>query len=195
MASQIKLRARADPVLKRLPIDEPRLMAEIGLFVGDLAEDLLGRRPLLTHIGVDNWIGTDQQPEDYKATGDIHAVMPQMRQDELYQKTINRLKRFKQRSTIHRMASLDAAELVDEGSLDLVFIDADHSYSGCLADCWAWWPKVKPGGWLSGHDYLNSDRRFTFGVNQAVDEFVAKVERPLRADGGTTWFIRKPCAL
>ena len=35
---------------------------------------------------------------------------------------------------VHRMASADAASSFPDGSVDLVFIDADHTYDGCLAD-------------------------------------------------------------
>ena len=36
---------------------------------------------------------------------------------------------------------------------DRVFIDADHSKRGCEADIRAWAPKVKPSGWVCGHDW------------------------------------------
>jgi predicted O-methyltransferase YrrM len=40
-----------------------------------------------------------------------------------------------------------------DGSIDLLFIDGDHSYEGCLADLSHWYPKVKPDGVILGHDY------------------------------------------
>lgn len=36
---------------------------------------------------------------------------------------------------------------------DFVFIDADHSYMGCLNDFIAWFPYVKPKGYIAFHDY------------------------------------------
>lgn len=73
----------------------------------------------------------------------------------------NHLKKFKgmvalcfpDRVTIHRMKTVDAAALVPDGSLDFVFIDADHTYEGCKADILAWAPKVRNGGAITGHDY------------------------------------------
>jgi SAM-dependent methyltransferase len=50
------------------------------------------------------------------------------------------------------MGSLDAALLVADASLDMVFIDADHRYLPFLQDLRAWLPKVRPGGILCGHD-------------------------------------------
>jgi predicted O-methyltransferase YrrM len=59
----------------------------------------------------------------------------------------------------------DAAQLVVDGSLDFVFIDADHSYEAVRKDIDAWRSKVRAGGWIGGHDY---NRKFP-GVVRAVD--------------------------
>ena len=34
------------------------------------------------------------------------------------------------------------------------YIDARHDYCGCSEDIQNWWPKVKPGGIMAGHDYV-----------------------------------------
>ena len=39
-------------------------------------------------------------------------------------------------------------------SVDFVYIDARHDYKGAMEDIKAWWPKLKKGGLLSGHDFL-----------------------------------------
>lgn len=54
--------------------------------------------------------------------------------------------------TIHRMRTTDAAPLVEDGSLDFVFIDADHTEPAVRADIKAWRQKIRPGGLLCGHD-------------------------------------------
>ena len=38
-------------------------------------------------------------------------------------------------------------------SIDMLFVDGDHSYEGCLADLTHWYRKVKPDGVIIGHDY------------------------------------------
>jgi predicted O-methyltransferase YrrM len=55
--------------------------------------------------------------------------------------------------------------------LDVLFIDGDHSYTGCLADLENWGPKVKDGGLILCHD---SDTAGFPGVRQAIDEFCDK---------------------
>ena len=65
--------------------------------------------------------------------------------------------------------SSEAAATFENKSLDFVFIDADHFYESVVADIKAWLPKVKPGGVLAGHDYLNARG---YGVIQAVNELL-----------------------
>jgi predicted O-methyltransferase YrrM len=50
------------------------------------------------------------------------------------------------------MTSREAATIVSDHSFDLVFIDADHSYTSVKEDIRLWLPKVTPGGILCGHD-------------------------------------------
>ncbi len=44
-----------------------------------------------------------------------------------------------------------AASLYNE--VDYVFLDADHTEAGVLRDLQAWWPKVRKGGYIGGHDW------------------------------------------
>lgn len=44
------------------------------------------------------------------------------------------------------------------GMVDLVFIDADHTYNGCKGDILAWLPNIKPGGIMAIHDFGKKKR-------------------------------------
>lgn len=79
---------------------------------------------------------------------------------------------------IHRAESTAAAARFDDGSFDWVYIDADHSYEAVSADLRAWWPKLRVGGLLGGHDFVpDGDRpEGRFGVKRAVLEFLTTVE-------------------
>lgn len=63
-----------------------------------------------------------------------------------------RLKRYSHVRMIRRR-SPEAAGLFENESLDLVYIDGDHGYDSVSADIRAWFPKIRPGGWISGHDW------------------------------------------
>lgn len=68
-----------------------------------------------------------------------------------------------------RMPSVEAAEPYEDNSLDFVWIDADHSFEGSMLDLETWYPKVKRGGILAGHDY-----EIGRGCFDAVRKFVEK---------------------
>jgi hypothetical protein len=87
------------------------------------------------------------------------------------------------------MRSLEAAASFPERHFDFVFIDADHSYEGCRNDIAAWKGKVRPGGWLCGHDYTTKAGR-DVGVVRAVDEFCMAHGLTLETDANSTWFTR-----
>ena len=53
-----------------------------------------------------------------------------------------------------RKSSVEAAKDFTDGSLDAVYIDASHDENSVREDIKTWRPKIKPGGVLSGHDYV-----------------------------------------
>ena len=76
--------------------------------------------------------------------------------------------------------SHEGAGIFKDNSVDVIFIDAGHSYEAVKKDIEAWLPKMKPNGIIAGHDY-NS----WAGVKKAVNEkFVA----PHRIENDC-WFI------
>jgi SAM-dependent methyltransferase len=83
-----------------------------------------------------------------------------------------------------KLASVEAAKLYDDASLDFVFIDANHHYRHVASDIAAWRHKVKPGGVLAGDDLTGFP-----GVRRAVVEaFGRRFQRLGRK--GSYWFVR-----
>ena len=76
---------------------------------------------------------------------------------------IKRCKPIQKRSEI---ACLDFAD----GSLDVLYIDGDHSGEAALRDLTNWTIKVRPGGWIGVHDYVGDWN----DVKPTVDEFLIK---------------------
>jgi len=95
------------------------------------------------------------------------ARMDQAKFDEALNDTQARVTPYRGRFKILKGLSVDMAAEVPDKSCDFVFIDGDHSYEGCKADIEAWQDKVKPGGWLCGHDYDHPEQG---DVKRAVDE-------------------------
>lgn len=104
---------------------------------------------------VDTWRGSKE-----------HSIDPQ----NLYREFLYNTFPVKQYIRPLRMPSIIAAELYKNESLDFVFIDAEHDYDNVKIDISTWYPKIKPGGIIAGHDYNSYDFP---GVKAAVDEFFA----------------------
>jgi hypothetical protein len=125
------------------------------------------------------------------------------------------IKGFEDRAIMVRATSEIAADMFNDNSLDFVYIDANHAYDYVVQDIELWYPKVKKGGFICGHDYLgldwyddpnysdNNKDKFiwgtdgtymgVFGVNPAVDEFCEKNGYELRVTSEWlgTWYVKK----
>ena len=67
-----------------------------------------------------------------------------------------------------RKASLDAVDDFEDGSLDWVNIDGDHTFDAAVQDIIRWAPKVRVGGLVLVHDYCAFGMS---GVIPAVDAY------------------------
>ncbi len=112
-------------------------------------------------IAVDLW--AEQPGNDAVAGGESYVGW---KHEKAYQtlKEISEIEYYRGRIDLKRMTTTEAAKQVPDHSLDFVFVDADHSYEGCLADIVNWTPKVRPSGIIAGHDYGWAT------VRRAVDE-------------------------
>lgn len=57
--------------------------------------------------------------------------------------------------TIIKKYSMDALDDFEDGSLDFVYIDGNHTLPYIVMDIFGWERKVRRGGIISGHDYAN----------------------------------------
>ena len=117
--------------------------AELGLLKGETFFFLLRHCPGLHMIGVDLWA---EQPDN----PGIETYTQMHYKHEYWAEVVTEMARGNDRARIIRDYTVEAAKQVDDGSLDFVFIDADHCR--VAADIEAWRPKLKPGGKLCGHD-------------------------------------------
>jgi hypothetical protein len=87
---------------------------------------------------------------------------------------------------------------VADGSLDFVYVDSGpHTYEGNLREIREWWPKVRSGGFLGGHDWeipeLHAADVFP-GVEKSVTDFFGGIPNTygLQIFPDTSWVVRKP---
>lgn len=161
---------------------------EVGTLCGAFAEALLqawqGQR---LHC-VDPWT------EQLDTTNHDINNAPQAVHDRNHAETQRRLARFGERAKIHRLSSADAVRLFADASLDFVYLDARHDRAGIEEDLTLWAPKIRPGGILCGHDYVDgvlpSGR---FEVKSAVDAWALERGLEIKSSGEPiwrSWFIR-----
>ena len=86
--------------------------------------------------------------------------------------------------------SVNAANLIQNESLDFVYIDAGHDHESVRKDLDCWYPKVRWGGVFSGHDYRGTFHEHK-GVKKAVDDFMQRLGRKVRVGREENWWIKK----
>lgn len=129
--------------------------AEIGVRFGEYSKKMCEANPNLKMYCVDPWMpyGNGKYTKE--------------RQDRIYEVAVNTLKPFN--AEIIRKTSMDALVGFEDGSLDFVYIDGDHSFKHAVMDIIFWSEKVKSGGIVAVHDYHHGRN---VDVKYAVDGYV-----------------------
>lgn len=184
----------SDETWQRIPPNTVGI--EIGVWKGDSSEKFL-RRASHLHL-VDSWSVIPYESSDEHGTYDNYldryARMVGSRDPADFQKFYDSIyagvaQRFDgQPVTIHRTNSRDFFAAFDQ-QVDWVYVDADHSFQGCLADLESSLKVVRPGGIIFGDDYTNKP-----GVRRAVDTFCSQHDLKLNNFFGTQYEICIPAA-
>ena len=153
--------------------------AEIGVAFGGHSEAILRQTEVHRLYGVD----------EYRHRRDYSDPMNLTQKDFeiLFQRTKQRLSQFGDRFVLVRAHSTQAVNEI-AGFLDFVYIDADHSYEGVARDLRSWYPKIRVGGVIGGHDY---DHPNFPGVRKAIDEFFGRLNWEVYSEGEGVWWVRK----
>lgn len=137
-------------------------------------------------VAVDTYEGSDNEPQHLQRVA-MHggSILKRFLQNMIAAGVMDRI-------TVLPIASTVAANYIEDGSVFAAFIDANHRYEHVLADIRAWYPKVKPGGFLAGHDLAKPD------VARAVEDGLAGFGiasfETAPGDSGQwpSWYVRKP---
>ena len=151
------LKTRND-ILKTLP--ENLKIAEIGVFIGDFSKEIYKITNPKELVLIDLFKG-QAHSGDKDGENIIYANL-----EEEYLKLIDYFKY--DRVKIIKDYSYNALSRFKDNYFDFIYIDGDHSYKGVKRDLELAFLKVKPNGYIVGHDY--NIIRFP-GLVKAVDEF------------------------
>lgn len=141
-------------------------VAEVGIGYGTHAKYILKNNPTLQQLYlIDPMV---EYPNDGFSMDVMNqeATVPGNNFNEFYDLIKKELREFEGHYTWFRTPSVSISnDQIADGTLDAVFIDADHSYAAVRADLEFWWKKIRVGGQMLGDDYWISS------VAHATNEF------------------------
>jgi hypothetical protein len=184
--------------------EQMTLGVELGVQEGYFSNELLTRWSSCKeyHL-VDVWA----PQENYKDVANVgHAE-----QDRRYQTTLSNTNQWKDKIHVCRNYTTECVRHVPDGYYDFVYVDARHDFKGVYEDLVNWWPKLRKGGILAGHDYVTQEevgpsQDWTINydgtkdetgtvVKGAVDKFAEEVCRQVtveyRQPHWNSWAIRR----
>lgn len=179
---------------------------EVGTFKGEFSKEIMN-----------NWSGTLYMVDVWRPLSDDEYLDSSNHanfENGVYGEAMNNIRGFEDRAVMVRATSEVASDMFEDNSLDFVYIDANHAYDYVVQDIELWYPKIKEGGYLCGHDYIGmdwyGDQNFCenqkdkhiysgnfyhgiFGVNPAVDEFCTKhgYNPQVTKEWFGSWWIKK----
>jgi hypothetical protein len=153
---------------------EGKDVVEVGCFLGVSTETILQFSPRRLYA-VDAW----------GLNNDYHDIqyLPQLNFGDVEARFREMAKGYKNIEVIKNL-SVAAAHGFGDGTLDFVYIDAQHTYEGVRADISAWLPKVRKGGFIGGHDYPIDT------VYHAVHSIEAFKFKQIRDYKDTSWLVK-----
>lgn len=143
-------------------VEGHQVFVEVGCWHGRstayMAEEIKRRMAPVEFYAVDTWKGSEENG--------LAELVRRHHGGDLFPRFLENMSRVGVYDYVRplRMTSTEGATRFANGSVDFVFLDADHEYESVRADIAAWRPKLRKGGTLAGHDI---DRP---GVRRAVEE-------------------------
>ncbi len=152
------------------------VIAEVGVFRGEFAERILALcQPAEFHL-IDLWSGSstsgDKDGRNIVTVDDMQAMYRELCERYLHAPHVH----------LHRGDSVEILSRFPNQSLDAAYLDTSHYYEQTLAELDVLQKKIRPGGWLLGHDYYPG-----CPVWPAVHEWCEKNGQRV------TWLTREDC--
>jgi len=157
----------------------PLRIAEIGVFFGTNARRMFKNLDIETMFLIDPY----EKYQEYANEKKVSTFLPAS-----FKPALKVLNRYADRVVPLQMTSEDAVDFVPN-DLDMVYIDGNHAYDYVKKDIELYYPKVKPGGIIGGHDIDGNSH----GVNvkRAVYEFADKNNLQVNVRKPDWWIIKK----
>lgn len=124
-------------------------VVEIGVFKGDFAEKLLTScNTINRYLMIDPWKHLDDWNKPANVVDDTF--------EDYFKETMIKTEFAKDKREVLRGRTQDVQNDIENNSLDLAYIDGDHTLRGISVDLIAIWDKIKPNGFIAGDDFCSS---------------------------------------
>lgn len=128
---------------------KPRQVAEIGVFRGAFAQMMLDSCSTIDrYYLIDPWRHLDDWDKPANADDDLF--------EQFYAEAMARTEAHAGKRVPLRGKTTEVIDQIPDGSLDLAYVDGDHTLRGITVDLVRAWPKVVAGGYLCGDDFTRS---------------------------------------
>jgi len=126
-----------------------RRLCEVGVWKGELTQYLLSYVPEIEkYTLIDPWRNLPNWNKPANKS-DIEF-------DQIFDEAMGRVSPYENKIKVVRGTTKRASESIDDRSLDLVYIDGDHTLRGITIDLQSMLPKVKQGGFIGGDDFTKT---------------------------------------
>jgi hypothetical protein len=154
-------------------------VVEVGVSRGDNAKMMMMNLPLAKFYLVDSY-DVNNSTFQFSKDGKVHVFTQEERAQFIEEARRNVAEYAGNRCEWFIDDSALVAAKFPDDHFDFVYIDAQHDYDSVKRDIEAWWPKVKKGGFLAGHDYGGD-------VAKAIQEKFGSVS----SGYGSDWWVVK----
>lgn len=214
IAGRVTLSSRNDFAWLLAAVDVRGAAVEVGEADGEFSSMVLaGWRGCTQYTQVDPWFDKVTAAQRFGTNAKLVTMTDQshLGSQLCSVRTHFRHARYSGKVRQLRMLSADAAAHITDSSLGFVYIDGDHYFRGVQEDLRMYWPKLRPGGLIAGHDFEwpwltnggpNTWRASrTGGVKAALEQFVRDqgltyhvTHRMVHPGCCPSWYLFKPQA-
>jgi hypothetical protein len=128
---------------------EPQHVAEIGVFRGAFAEELLNRVPSISaYYMVDPWRHLDDWNKP------ANRDDPEF--ERIFERAMSRTEEHAHKRQVLRGRTVEVLDKIADEQLDFLYIDGDHTLRGITIDLVNGFGKVRPNGWVGGDDFTRT---------------------------------------
>lgn len=132
-----------------LSVQHTRVMAEVGVWKGDFAADVLrAASHMELYYMIDPWANLPDWNKPFNVKPEVFA--------EIYREMDAKTAFAGHKRRLLRGRTKEVVGMIPDGSLDFAYIDGDHTLRGITIDLIKMWPKIKSGGFIGGDDFTTT---------------------------------------